>query len=237
VPRTEILVDSCLELVDGEAPPLLRGFARPLDGNITAPHAVLVTQLCAHVARSLDWDEENFRDLVLAGFLHDIGMVFVEDKALWSSRPLSEKVRKKIQSHTRIGCALIAGTGEWSPVVSNAARDHHERWNGSGYPCGNKGTETGFQARLLGLLDTYAALVTPRPHRSALDPAFARERLDHAMRLGLFDPSLRAILEETLGNLPFQVAEPRGAEPRPPLTRNSIELRGELVTMLAKGST
>ncbi len=237
VPRTEILLDSVLELLEGNATILLRGFSRPVDGDVVAPHSVLVTQLCAGVARFLGWDEATTRNLVLGGFLHDVGMAFVRETASLAAGSLTPADVQTIHSHTRIGCALIAGTQEWSGDVANMAIDHHERWNGTGYPDQKVGTEIPFLARLLGLLDTYAALITPRPHRAALDHAYARERLVGALEKGLWDPSLKPIILEALPSLKLRGADLEGPELAGALTKNSVELRGDLVTMLAKGST
>jgi hypothetical protein len=236
VPRTEILIDGILELADGNAPLSIAGFTRMIDGDLTAPHSILVTQICAHVARVLDWSEENARTFALSGFLHDVGMVFVHDLAK-APRALRADEGRGIQNHTRIGCALITGAREWSTEVALAARDHHERWNGTGYPAGLKGTETGFPARALGLIDAFAALTTPRPHRNALEPGFARERLAQAMNLGLFDPALAPVLGEGLATVPRYEGDAPGECSPLLLTRNSVELRGDLTTMLAKGST
>ncbi len=237
VPRTEILVDSILELIEGDVPLVVTGFSRPVEGDFTAPHSVLVTQLCARVARFLGWDEETSRNLVLGGFLHDVGMTFVRETASRASGSLSPADVRTIQSHTRIGCALIAGAGEWSVDIADMARDHHERWNGTGYPDGKKGTDIPFLARLLGLLDTYVALVTPRPHRPALDEEYARERLFGALQKGLWDPSLSPILTEALPRWALRGADREVRSQPTALTRNSVELRGDLATMLAKGST
>jgi len=238
LPRTEILVDSILELAEGEAPLLARGFLRPSAGDLTAPHSILVTQLCARVARYFGWDEAAARSFALGGFLHDVGMVFVREIASLGPSALTSVELKAIQSHTRIGCALISGAGaEWSPEVSIMARDHHERWNGTGYPEGKRGPDAAYTSRVLGLLDAYAALVTPRPHRSALEPPYARERLFGAIERGLWEPGLVPLVRDALPVWAVHLEESQERLTAPLLTRNSVELRGELVTMLAKEST
>ena len=251
VPRTEILVDSILDLADPAAgaetspasaapqraaPILLRGFQSSLDGDFTAPHALLVTQLCARLAKYLRWDDDAARTLIVGGFLHDVGMGFVLDALARATRSRDDEVRT-IQSHTRIGCALIAGAGEWEPAVSQCALEHHERWNGTGYPSGKREAETPLPARLVGLLDCYAALITARPHRAALDPQFARQRLERAVEIGFIDPSMGILVREFLGGVELFPAEPMSRDSAEPLTKNSVELRGDLVTMLAKAST
>jgi HD-GYP domain-containing protein (c-di-GMP phosphodiesterase class II) len=237
VARAEILLESILEAVEDEIP--LDIFRRPQrpDGDTTALHSVLVTAICAHAARGFKWSEERTRDFLLGAFLHDVGMVFLTGTKLEEARALRSEERLELQSHTRLGCALISATGEWDEQVAFAARDHHERWNGSGYPAGKRGAAVDFPARLLGLLDTYAALLESRPHRDALDPPFARERLAKAMELGLFDPSLQPFIAEKLPAIRLIGATIEGIPETLERRRNSIEMRGELVTMLAKGST
>lgn len=238
VPRTEILVDSIVETAAGNGALAVQGFVRPALGDLTPPHSVLVTQLCARLARHLAWDDAMARTFVLGGFLHDVGMVFVSDTASRGLEALTPAELRTIQSHTRIGCALIAGTGEeWSLEASLMARDHHERWNGSGYPDGKTQTEVGYASRVLGLLDAYAALVTPRPHRQALSPQYAQETLCQALQRGLWDPTLLPVLTEALPRWPVALEPMEALTPAQLLTRNSVELRGDLVTMLAEGST
>lgn len=239
VRRANSIADILLEIIDiGPLDwcPLARGG----EGDITAAHSLLAGALCARTASVLGWNEDDTRTLVLGGVLHDVGMVFLQKPGLRSPRTLSPAERGELEGHTRIGCALVAGTGAWRREVALAARDHHERWNGTGYPEGRRETDVEIHPRLLAPIDTFAALIMPRPHRDALGPAVAFERLSKAFELGLYDPALVPILTKVLGpparaSLGPQVFVHPHAPAAP--ARNSVELGGGLATMLAKEST
>lgn len=235
VDAANCLASELLKVLDGSVPVDLRRLSGGGAGDITASHSLLVAALCAYFGRFLDWNADEVFEFVVAGLLHDLGMVFVRSPYLREPRSLTQAERGELHSHTRIGYALISGTGSWSETVALCARDHHERWDGSGYPMGVQGSRTAFPARLMGLLDTYAALITPRPHRDALEPEAASQKLFQALELGLHDPSFHLLLKATLEHSPLPgLQEPRG---EPGSTGNSVELPGEIATMLSKGSS
>jgi HD-GYP domain-containing protein (c-di-GMP phosphodiesterase class II) len=234
VPEAETLLDDVLNVVETYDPHDLSRLSAHEDGHFLASHSILVTALCARAGKYVGWTKAPYRSFLLGGLLHDVGMVLVRQAELHSPQSLPQKERTVIASHTRIGCALISATRAWDNDVAHAARDHHERWNGSGYPEGKKGTGVAFSARLIGFLDTYASLIIPRPHRDALTPAAARLRLGKALELGLFDLSLYTILQEVLSSLPWAATFPKATGAPTQGSGKGIELKGELVTMLSK---
>jgi hypothetical protein len=229
----ENLTGDLFTLIDLPAGVDLRRLFKAAPEEIVPAHSLLVSSLCIHVTRSLGWSQEETREIVRAGILHDIGMVFVRSAKLSEPRALTEAERAEVESHTRIGCALIAGTGAWGEMVALCARDHHERWDGSGYPTGRKGATVGFPARLMGLLDTYAALLTARAHRDALPADRALERVSRALELGLFDPSFLFLLRETLQGQPVPGLGTLTVSKTPSTEGNSVEMRGRSATMQA----
>jgi HD-GYP domain-containing protein (c-di-GMP phosphodiesterase class II) len=202
VPEAELLTGAVLELNAAEATlnlgALLAGRRGAL-GDFTAPHSLLVALLSARVASFLQWNEERTRALVTAGLLHDIGMVFLWGPVkLDKPHALSRAERVALRSHTRIGYALIEGTRAWPEAVPLCARDHHERWDGSGYPAGRMGEDVSYEARLMGVLDAYMASISDRPHRRGLPPTTALERISESFRRGCFDPALFPVLRGAL---------------------------------------
>jgi HD-GYP domain-containing protein (c-di-GMP phosphodiesterase class II) len=226
VTEAERIAEDIVALVSSPSPPDLRALCIPGAMEVVPSHSILVAALAARVARFMDWEAVKERDFVLGGLLHDAGMVFLTTPSLREPRALTDEERCEVQSHTRIGCALVASARAWSQDVAYCARDHHERWNGSGYPDGRSGFEISFAGRLLGFLDTYAALVTCRPHRNALEPPFALERLSKALELGLFDPSLYFLLREVLPGSPGTGS--RVVLPPTTTAENSVELEEEM---------
>jgi len=237
VPDAETLLDDVLNVVDDCDPHDLSRLSMYENPDFLASHSILVTALCARVGKFIGWKGAPYRSFLLGGLLHDVGMVVVHQRGLHSPQSLPPRERAAIESHTRIGCALLSATRAWDADVAHAARDHHERWNGSGYPDGKKGTEVAFPARLIAFLDTYASLITPRPHRDALTPAAACQRVGKALELGLFDLSLYTILQEVLSSFPWTRTLTPTPQTPPHSGGKGIELKEGLVTMLSKGST
>jgi len=205
--QVEGLLDEILRLLEGREPHAFSTLSGRGEEHHLALHSLLVTAFCDRAATVVGWEGPLRRSFLLGGLLHDVGMVFVLEPGLSLPGPVYSIARSRLERHVRIGYALIASTRTWEERVALAARDHHERWDGSGYPDARKGTEVGFPARLLGLIDSYASMVSPRPHRDALTPAFAFERLRKTFELGLFDPSLYPLCASILSPLPVPTRE------------------------------
>jgi ParB-like chromosome segregation protein Spo0J len=187
----------------------------PGRGTWLAEHALLSASLNGWLA-PVDADSAERETYALAGFLHDAGMVFLDQQHLAEPRAMSPGQRIEVQRHTRIGEALILSAGQGSREVERlaaAAREHHERHDGRGYPDGRRGSELERLSRATALTDTFASLVGPRPHRDSLSATAALERLRTATELGLYDPELWgelcAVLDAEM--IPASPREPAGA--------------------------
>ena len=119
--------------------------------------------------------------------LHDIGMVVIPAKLLGSPRPLNPSEWEIIKTHSEIGYRMAQSIGE--PILADLILALHERWDGTGYPCGLKEDQTPFWARLFSLADVYDVITHDRPYRAALDQKAALEEI--AAGSGKqFDPKL-----------------------------------------------
>lgn len=128
-------------------------------------------------------DDEYIEHVFMFSPLHDIGKIAIPDIILLKPGPLSENERKIMNTHTRIGREMIDdiisnfGLNNISQidVLRNIAEFHHEAINGSGYPCGKKGSEIPLEARIVAVADIFDALTSTRPYKSAWsnDKAFA----------------------------------------------------------------
>jgi putative two-component system response regulator len=111
-----------------------------------------------------------------AGPLHDIGKVGIPDEILLKAGPLDPAERKIMESHVTIGFEMLLSLQflrDALPVI----RGHHERWDGRGYPDGLAGRAISPLARLMGVADSYDAMTSARPYRSALPAEEAARRL------------------------------------------------------------
>jgi putative two-component system response regulator len=130
------------------------------------------------------------------GLLHDIGKIGVSDSILLKPGPLTTDEYEQIKQHPSIGERII-GQMRFAREVGPIIRGHHERWDGSGYPDGLAGERIPLGARIIGIVDSYDAMITNRPYRHALPLPQVMERLQ-AGRSSQFDP---AALEAFIGLL------------------------------------
>ncbi|MBM4123378.1 MAG: HD domain-containing protein [Nitrospira sp.] len=107
-----------------------------------------------------------------AALLHDIGQLTLPDTLLRKDSPLSAEEYEQIQSHPRAGAELLEPVS-FLRVPALWIAHHHERWDGSGYPYGLRGSFIPLGARILAVADTFDALTSERPHSAALGPETA----------------------------------------------------------------
>jgi HD-GYP domain-containing protein (c-di-GMP phosphodiesterase class II) len=132
-----------------------------------------------------------------AAALYDIGKLFMRGSIFQGGGRLSPAEEVEAQTHTIRGhWALKRGNDPVSKLAARIALEHHEHWDGSGYPNGLSGVEIGREARLVTICDAYVTLRQPRPYRAALSHEQAMSLMvvgDDKIRPTFFDPSLLAI--------------------------------------------
>lgn len=134
----------------------------------TGKHTKRVGKLSCEIARLLGWSEESVELVRQAAPLHDIGKIGIPDSILLKPGPLTDAEFDRMKEHTRIGALILSGGS--SDVISMAetiAMGHHEKWNGSGYPCGLREDENDPAARMVAVADIADALAHDRPYRRA----------------------------------------------------------------------
>ncbi|MBI3915032.1 MAG: HD domain-containing protein [Chloroflexi bacterium] len=121
-----------------------------------------------------------------AGLLHDVGKIAMPTNILGKRGALTADERVKIEKHTALGARLLKRLGA-SPLVVQAARSHHERWDGKGYPDGLRGRNIPWIARQLAVVDVYMAMVSARPYHPTFSPEQARWEIER-LQGTQFDP-------------------------------------------------
>ena len=137
----------------------------------------------------------NLDSVISAARLHDVGKLSISDNILNKPGPLTKDEFYIMQSHPSAGERIISqmmlrsGDVEFLRNAKLSAASHHERWDGSGYPCGLKGTEIPLHGRIVAIVDVYDALTTERPYKKALSNSEAlRIIMDESGRH--FDPDI-----------------------------------------------
>jgi HD-GYP domain-containing protein (c-di-GMP phosphodiesterase class II) len=129
---------------------------------------VWATVLGRHVGLSRD----DLQVVALGGLLLDVGKVKLPDAVLQKPGTLDERERELVQRHVELSLGILKKTRAMDKRVMDMVAHHHERFNGSGYPEGLKGSQIPVFGRIAGLVDTYDAMISPRPYakpRSSYD--------------------------------------------------------------------
>ena len=142
-------------------------FPRPMDEGLQR-HSLNVALLNGMQAEWLELSSDDVNTLVLAGLLHDIGKTMVPEEIVNAPRRLTEEEAAVMRMHPTYSDDLLKG--KFDDNVRLAARHHHEKLNGAGYPDGLAGEEIGFCARITTISDIYDAMVSARSYKGARLP-------------------------------------------------------------------
>jgi cyclic di-GMP phosphodiesterase len=137
-----------------------------------AGHSVRVAQTAASIAAELGRADAEIEQVRIAGRLHDIGMVGVDDGILSKQGPLTPEEFDRVRGHADLGSRILAPLPGLGPIAS-FVRHHHERWDGEGYPDRLAGEAVPWGARIIGVAEIYDALTTERPYRQSMAPDLA----------------------------------------------------------------
>ena len=151
-------------------------------------HSVNVAVLAMYFGRFLGLHPITLKRLGQAGLLHDIGMSEVPEGVVKNRGKLSPDDLALVRRHPVTGHDFLEQQADVYPEVLEGALEHHERFNGNGYPFGLAGDKISVVGRILALADCYDALTSDRPHRKALAPHKALSVI-YGMRGQDFDPS------------------------------------------------
>lgn len=151
-------------------------------------HSVNVAVLSMYFGRFLGLHPITLKRIGQAGLFHDIGMSEVPDNVVKSRNKLSPDDFALVQRHPAAGHEILKQKADIYPEVLEGALEHHERFNGNGYPNALAGDKISVVGRILALADAYDALTSDRPHRKAFPPHKALSVI-YGMRGQDFDPA------------------------------------------------
>jgi diguanylate cyclase (GGDEF)-like protein/PAS domain S-box-containing protein/putative nucleotidyltransferase with HDIG domain len=139
-------------------------------------HSKNVSQYAADIATTLGYPPEGVERIRTAALLHDIGKVGISDQLLMKREPLVADEWELIHAHPNLGVAILQNVECLKDCLA-AVQYHHERYDGTGYPAGLKGDNIPLDARILAIADSFDAMTSPRPYRSALSAEEAIEQI------------------------------------------------------------
>lgn len=152
----------------------------------TRGHSERVTRFSIALGRRMGLDAESQRRLEQAAVLHDVGKIGIDINILHKREKLTAADIEVLKQHPSIGVRILEPISFLSGV-RDIIEQHHERYDGQGYPKGLNGEECLLEARILAVCDTYDAMTSDRPYRKALPHEVAiQEIVDHSGRQ--FDP-------------------------------------------------
>lgn len=182
-------------------------FAKTIDAkdSYTNGHSTRVAMYAREIAKRYGMSSYEQERIYYMGLLHDIGKIGIPDNILTKPGRLTDEEMKIIQTHPAIGGDILADFKQ-IPGISDGARYHHERFDGTGYCEGKKGEEIPVIARIIGVADTYDAMSSDRCYRKALSKDVIISELEKAAGTQL-DPDFVAIMLEMIKeeNVPYKL--------------------------------
>lgn len=154
----------------------------------TRGHTERVTKYSVLLAKELEFEPEFVKTVEIAGLLHDIGKIGVDEKILMKPARLTDEEYKIIKEHPRIGEEIMEPIKELKEILPGI-RNHHERWDGNGYPDGLKKKEIPLLGRIIALADAYDAMTSDRPYRKGFNSSLAIKEIANCTGTQ-FDPEL-----------------------------------------------
>jgi putative two-component system response regulator len=132
----------------------------------TGTHIWRMAAYSSALAASIGWDEAACRQLEYAAPMHDIGKLGIPDAILHKPGKLDAQEWTVMQTHSEVGYKILSkSTAPLLQMAAIIARYHHEKWDGSGYPCGLAGESIPEMARIVAIADVFDALSTKRPYK------------------------------------------------------------------------
>lgn len=145
----------------------VRAFAAAIDckDKYTEGHSVRVGKYSEIIAQELGWQQEEIEGAAVAGYLHDVGKLTVDRRIINAPYRINAKESAELNKHPGVGYEILMPISHPFTDVPLAAKYHHERLDGRGYPDGLYDKEIPFIAKVVNLADSFDAMTTDRPYR------------------------------------------------------------------------
>ena len=151
-------------------------------------HSKRVGEYCEALAIKMNFDAENVNKIRMAGLMHDIGKIAIDERILNKVEPVTKLEFDEIKRHSEIGYRILSSVNEFSEIATFVL-EHHERWDGKGYPKGLIGNEISIQGRMVCIADAFDAMTRSRTYKRELNRMEAIKEL-RKYAGSQFDPNI-----------------------------------------------
>jgi HD-GYP domain-containing protein (c-di-GMP phosphodiesterase class II) len=169
-------------------------------------HSEEVARYAAAVAARLDLDQDRSEELLFGSLLHDVGKIGISERILLKPARLTREEFDVVKLHPAIGHRLVKSIPALAGVAP-AILHHHERYDGQGYPAGLKGPDIPLEARIIGVADSFSAMIADRPYSRGRTPEEACAELERCAG-SQFDPEVVELFVEEVRRRPLGADEP-----------------------------
>lgn len=160
--------------------------------HYTVRHSERISNSCRLIAEKLGLSNKEIENVVMGALLHDIGKIGISDGILGKPGRLTPEEFDKVKKHPLISENILSPIAELKGSLK-AIRNHHEHYDGTGYPDGLKGNKIHIGARILAICDAYDAMISERPYRKSMSVEQAVEELKKNSGTQ-FDPHITEIM-------------------------------------------
>lgn len=164
-------------------------------------HSKRVSQICEAIAVQMNLEKEDVDQIKVAGLMHDIGKIGIDENILNSSGNLNNDEWEEIRRHSEIGYRILSSANEFLEIAAFVLQ-HHERWDGTGYPKYLKGDEISLVARIIAVADAFDAMSSVRSYKRALSETETIEEIKRCSGTQ-FDPKIARIFVEKVLKKPW----------------------------------
>jgi putative nucleotidyltransferase with HDIG domain len=160
-------------------------------------HSSRVADQAASIAELMGLDPDVVENVRLAGRLHDVGKIGIREDILNKPGALTAEEFEHVKDHVRMGMEILTPL-KHIPTALEFVHDHHEHWDGGGYPRGIAGDQITIGGRILAACDAFDALTSQRAFRAAMDPHDTVAYLEDTAVGHLLDPAVFVALKQVV---------------------------------------